>query len=173
MTILADYYHAIPKKLKLIQTYKDNEEWHNYTVEVHALKSASRQIGADELSDRAAALEAAGNAGDIDIILQNTDDALSMYAHYHEILSPFFPEKQDKEGKPPITADILTDVFAEMKQAIDDLDMDKMDDAIHTLDGYSFDDENRALYVRLGEAVADMDPDACEEVIADWKKIMT
>ncbi|MDE5824702.1 MAG: response regulator, partial [Lachnospiraceae bacterium] len=55
MTILADYYHAIPKKLKLIQNYKDKEEWHNYTVEVHALKSSSRQIGADELSDRAAA----------------------------------------------------------------------------------------------------------------------
>jgi len=173
MTILADYYRAIPKKLKLIQTYKDKEEWHNYTVEVHALKSASKQIGADELSDRAAALEAAGNANDIGIILQNTDDLLSMYAHYRDILNPFFPEKQeDVKGKPPITADILTDVFVEMKQAIDDLDMDKMDDAIHTLDGYSFDDENHELYINLCEAVADMDPDACEEVITKWKEII-
>ncbi len=172
MTILGDYYHAIPKKHKLIQTYKDKAEWHSYTVEVHALKSASKQIGADELADRAAALEAAGNANDIDIILQNTDELLAMYAHYHDILSPFFPERQETEGKPPITADILTDVFAEMKQAIDDLDTDKMDDAIHTLDGYSFDDENHELYIRLCEAVADMDPDACEEVITDWKKII-
>lgn len=172
MTILADYYHAIPKKLKLIQTYKDREEWHNYTVEVHALKSASKQIGADELSDRAAALEAAGNANNIDIILQNTDDLLAMYAHYHDILSPFFPEKPEVEGKPPITSDVLTQIFTEMKQAIDDLDMDKMDDAIHTLDGYSFDDENHELYIRLCEAVADMDPDACEQVITDWKKII-
>ncbi len=172
MTILADYYHAIPKKLKLIQNYKDKEEWHNYTVEVHALKSSSRQIGADELSDRAAALETAGNANDIDIILQNTDDVLTMYAHYHDILSPFFPEKPDVEGKPPISASILFDVFEEMKQAIDDLDMDKMDDAIHTLDGYSFDDENHELYIRLCEAVADMDPDACEEVISSWIEII-
>ncbi|MDE7203723.1 MAG: PocR ligand-binding domain-containing protein [Lachnospiraceae bacterium] len=172
MTILADYYHAIPKKLKLIQNYRDKEEWHNYTVEVHALKSSSRQIGADELSDRAAALEAAGNTNDIDIILQNTDDVLTMYAHYHDILSPFFPEKPDIEGKPPITASILFDVFEEMKQAIDDLDMDKMDDAIHTLDGYSFDDENHELYIRLCEAVADMDPDACEEVISSWIEVI-
>ncbi|MDE7418206.1 MAG: PocR ligand-binding domain-containing protein [Lachnospiraceae bacterium] len=172
MTILADYYHAIPKKLKLIQNYKDKEEWHNYTVEVHALKSSSRQIGADELSDRAAALETAGNANDIGIILQNTDDVLTMYAHYHDILSPFFPEKPDVEGKPPISASILFDVFEEMKQAIDDLDMDKMDDAIHTLDGYSFDDENHELYIRLCEAVADMDPDACEEVISSWIEII-
>lgn len=172
MTILADYYHAIPKKLKLIQTYKEKEEWHNYTVEVHALKSASKQIGADDLSDRAAALEAAGNANDIDIILQNTDELLALYAHYQDILSPFFPEKHEVEGKPPITSDVLTEVFAEMKQAIDDLDMDKMDDAIHTLDGYSFDDENHELYIKLCEAVADMDPDACEAVITEWKKII-
>lgn len=173
MTILADYYHAIPKKYNLIQTYRDREEWHNYTVEVHALKSASRQIGADELSDKAAALEAAGNAGDIDIILQNTDDVLSMYAHYHEILSPYFPEQKEEEGKPPITGAVLMDVFAEMKQAIDDLDMDKMDDAIHTLDGYSFADKDRELYLKLCEAVADMDPDACEEIIASWKEIIS
>lgn len=171
MTILADYYHAIPKKLKLIQNYMDKEDWHNYTVEVHALKSASKQIGADELSDRAAALEAAGNANAIDIIRQNTDDTLSIYAHYHDILSPFFPEKHDTEGKPPITTPVLMNVFKEMKQAIDDLDMDKMDDAIHTLDGYSFDDESHKLYINLCEAVADMDPDACEEVINNWLKI--
>ena len=172
MTILADYYHAIPKKVKLIRTYMDKEEWHSYTVEVHALKSASKQIGAEELSDRAAALEAAGNANNIDIILQNTEDALAMYQHYYDILSPYFPEKQEVEGKPPITTAILMDVFEEMKRAIDDLDMDKMDDAIHTLDGYSFHDESHELYLRLCEAVADMDPDECEEVMIEWKKII-
>ena len=108
----------------------------------------------------------------MDIILQNTDEALAMYQHYHDILSPYFPEKQEVEGKPPITTEILIDVFAEMKRAIDDLDMDKMDDAIHTLDGYSFHDDSHELYLRLCEAVADMDPDACEEVISDWKQII-
>lgn len=74
------------------------------------------------------------------------------------------------EEKPPITPSVLTDAFDKLTQAIDDLDIDKMDDAIHTLDGYSFDEECRELYTRLCEAVADMDPDACEEVINQWKK---
>ena len=95
-----------------------------------------------------------------------------MYQHYYDILSPYFPEKQEVEGKPPITTAILMDVFEEMKRAIDDLDMDKMDDAIHTLDGYSFHDESHELYLRLCEAVADMDPDECEEVMIEWKKII-
>lgn len=172
MTILADYYHVIPKKLKLIETYRDKKDWYNYTIEVHALKSASRQIGADDLSEKAAALEAAGNANDIDMILQNTEELLALYAHYHDLLSPYFPEKREDEGKPPITTPVLMEVFALMKQAIEDLDIDKMDDAIHTLDGYSFHDESHDLYIRLCEAVADMDPDACEEVISSWKQII-
>ncbi len=172
MTILADYYHVIPKKQKLIETYRDKKDWYNYTIEVHALKSASRQIGADDLSEKAAALEAAGNANDIDMILQNTDELLALYAHYHDLLSPYFPEKREEEGKPPITTPVLMEVFALMKQAIEDLDMDKMDDAIHTLDGYSFQDESHDLYIQLCEAVADMDPDACEEVISSWKEII-
>ena len=67
------------------------------------------------------------------------------------------PAGRKSRRKPPITADVLTSVFAEMRQAIDDLDTDKMDNAIHTLDGYSFDDENHKLYIRLCEAVADME----------------
>ena len=97
---------------------------------------------------------------------------LSMYAHYHDVLSPFFPEKQETERKPPITALVLNNVFEEMTQAIDYLDMDRMDDALHTLDGYSFADENRELYLQLCEAVADMDPDACEEIISNWNELI-
>lgn len=172
MTILSDYFHAIPKKLRLIRSHLENKDWRNYTVEVHALKSASKQVGADELSARAAALEIAGNANDIDTILRDTDEALEMYEHLYDVLEPIFPDSHNSEGKPPVTGEILSEVFTDMMLAIDDLDMDGMDDAIHKLDEYSFDGENRELYSRLCEAVSDMDPDACETVINEWKNIL-
>lgn len=171
MTILKDYYRSIPKKIKLIKTYKDNRDWKNYTVEVHALKSASRQIGADELSSKAAALETAGNANDTDTILKNTDELLALYSHYADVLRPFFPEKQTTASKPPITSQVLTEVFTNMIQAINDLDIDRMEACIQKLDAYSFDETNQELYSKLCDAVSDMDPDACEEVISNWKTI--
>ena len=172
MDILKDYYLAIPKKVKLIQGYKDNKEWHNYTIEVHALKSASRQIGALELSDRAAALEAAGNAGDTETIQRDTDALIELYSHYKDALAPFFPEKQDNNDKTPISVPVLMEIFDEVAQAIDDLDMDQMDAAVQKLDTYQFDDEGAKLCEKLREAVSDMDPDACEEVINHWKTIL-
>jgi signal transduction histidine kinase/CheY-like chemotaxis protein/HPt (histidine-containing phosphotransfer) domain-containing protein len=172
MTILADYYRAIPKKLELIKTYKETENWHNYTVEVHALKSASRQIGADKLSSMAAALEAAGNANDLDTIMADTDAALELYSHYKDILAPIFPDKEDTSDKPPIDKDTLLEVFDEMTNAINDLDMDKLDECVSKLDNYHFEGDNEELYKRLKDAVGDMDPDACDEIINSWKNIL-
>jgi signal transduction histidine kinase/CheY-like chemotaxis protein/HPt (histidine-containing phosphotransfer) domain-containing protein len=171
MTILADYYRAIPKKLELIKKYKAEGNWHNYTVEVHALKSASRQIGANKLSEMAAALEAAGNKNDIDKIMADTDAALELYSHYKDILEPVFPEKKDTGNKPPINKTILLGVFDDMMKAINDLDMDQMEAVIAKLDKYHLEGEDEKLYKQLCDAVGEMDPDICEEVIHTWKNI--
>jgi CheY-like chemotaxis protein/HPt (histidine-containing phosphotransfer) domain-containing protein len=172
MTILADYYRAIPKKLELIQTYKDTGNWHNYTVEVHALKSASRQIGADKLSKMAADLEAAGNANDIDKIMADTDAAIQLYSHYRDVLAPIFPEKKSTGTKNPIDKDTLLGIFDEMAQAMNDLDMDKMEELLENLENYQLEGEGEEFYKRLCDAAGEMDPDACDEIIAKWKDIL-
>ncbi|MGN1090254.1 MAG: ATP-binding protein, partial [Huintestinicola sp.] len=61
MSVLKEYFCSIAGKSAQIQKHFDAEEWKNYTIEVHALKSLSRQIGADELAALAAELEKAGN----------------------------------------------------------------------------------------------------------------
>ena len=48
--VLKDYYQVIRKKADRIKQLEQKEDLKNYTIEVHALKSASRQIGAIELS---------------------------------------------------------------------------------------------------------------------------
>ncbi len=48
-----------------IVDYYEKEDWKNYCVKVHALKSTSLNIGAVELSELAKALESASRTGDI------------------------------------------------------------------------------------------------------------
>ena len=156
----------------MIQTYLAEQNWHNYTIEVHALKSASRQIGADELSRKAAALEDAGNAKDIDTILKNTNALLSLYAHYTDVLKPLFPDKQESGNKPVITNSVLLEEFENLAHAINDLNIDQMESSIQKLEQYSYNETNTELFKKLCDAVSNMDPDACEEIIAEWKKLM-
>ena len=50
-----------------------------YFVLLHALKSASRLIGAEKLATLAERLEEAGNEGNIELIHEKTEKMLSMY----------------------------------------------------------------------------------------------
>ena len=52
---------------------------HNFTIEVHALKSAARMIGAASLSDHAKTLEECGKNGEIGIIFSGAGELLMEY----------------------------------------------------------------------------------------------
>ena len=70
---------------------------------MHALKSTSKTIGAAELSDRALRLEAAGNAGDADVIRAEHADMLAQYRNTVAAIRAAepkaeAPEKQEGEA---------------------------------------------------------------------------
>jgi len=67
-TLLKEYLDGSAKRLDDLDRYYDAGDWMNYGIVVHALKSGSRMIGAQALSERAAALEAAADRGDADAI---------------------------------------------------------------------------------------------------------
>lgn len=174
-SVLEEYYNAIPKKIALIKEYEETEEWKHYTVEVHALKSASKQVGAMDLSVKALELENAGNALNSQLIHAKTDALLKQYAEYYQILKPYFANKK-KSSKlssqnPPITKQALKDAFAHMATAIDDLDMDAMEAVAKELSSYSFPTDQQQLYQRFCAAVEDLDVDSCESIIENWKQV--
>lgn len=55
------------------------ENWADYRVVVHAVKSTSLTIGAEELSEKAKALELAAADGNGDFVKANHSEMLNMY----------------------------------------------------------------------------------------------
>lgn len=172
-TVLKDYYRMIDRKSTRIKELKDAEDWSGYTIEVHALKSSSKQIGAMQLSERAAELEKAGNALDIERICADTDEMLAQYRGYMALLEPFFPEEATKEEeKAQITEEELHKFLAKMKEAIEDLDMDHMEEVISEMSNYRYEGWQKELFAELKNAVEVIDVDSCETIIEDWKHRM-
>lgn len=68
-----------PEKRKEIVSLYEEEDWSGYAVKVHALKSTSLTLGAQELSGQAKALEKAGKNGDEAFIRQNHEALLVSY----------------------------------------------------------------------------------------------
>jgi signal transduction histidine kinase/CheY-like chemotaxis protein/HPt (histidine-containing phosphotransfer) domain-containing protein len=171
--VLKDYYKVIEKKATLIKKMEMDSDWPGYTVEVHALKSASRQIGAIELSELAAALESAGNGRNIDMIHEHTDEMLNMYCNYIAILEPYITEDDEEEGtQGPIDLADLLKLFSEMRNAMDELEMDEMEKVVHELKRYEYDDVQAEFLSSLEEANENLDVDACESIISEWEKLL-
>ena len=169
--VLKDYYQVIEKKAKWIRQLEEEEDWHGYTIEVHALKSASRQIGAMELSEKAARLEKAGNEEDGELIHQSTGELLDLYLSYLEILKPYFPE-ENKEVEPSkiMSHPELMGYFDNIRTSIEELDFDAMEYVLEVMSEYKYESQHGEWFAQLKEAVAEYDVDKCEEVMQAWEK---
>lgn len=170
LSILKEYYFAIDQKYFTIKSLFQNENWKDYTIEVHALKSISRQIGAEQLSDLAKELEAAGKRNDIDFIRENTERMLSIYLSHKQLLKPYFPDA--KTEKPLKEADPreMIKLLEELNNALENYDTLMIDEVIEKMSEYKFEDVFLEYYQQLKLSATESDIDACREEAAQWKK---
>ena len=169
-SVLKEYYRVIDKKSTLISEYEQKERWKEYTVEVHALKSASRQIGALELAQVAEQMEAAGNAGNAALIHKITPGMLEEYTFYKGILAPYFVKEEEAQSGRAAEKGEMSELFDQMKDAMENLDMDAMEEVVKNMSQYSYSDAQHGIFEKLKNAVEDIDTEKCEEIIAEWKK---
>lgn len=168
-SVLKEYYRVIDKKYGLIKEYEQNEQWKEYTVEVHGLKSASRQVGADMLAEEAEQMEAAGNSEDAELIHKATPLMLERYIQYKDILKPYFTNKNKEQAGRQADIKKLKEFFARMETALENLDTDDMEEVICDMEKYSYCEEHKEYFEKLKNAVEDIDTEQCEEILAAWK----
>ncbi len=66
-------------KLSLIQGYYDKDDWLNYRLQVHSIRSTAHTIGAEELSELAKAIEVAVKGEDYMYVHRNHTAMLNLY----------------------------------------------------------------------------------------------
>ncbi len=170
LAVLKDYYKVIDKKADTIKQLEVNEAWHEYTIEVHALKSSSKQIGALELSKLAQQMEKAGNENNAQLIHQCTDDMLRQYKQYQKILAPLFAQPvETKEKKVMVANEELQLLLHQIREAAEELDMDSIGDVLNCMACYEFDEKSYAFYALLENAVQEYDVEACESIVQEWE----
>lgn len=174
--ILKEYYRNIQVKSVRLKELQMNKDIQNYTIEVHALKSLSRQIGATALADMAARLEQAGHEEDYAFVDANTDNLLQKYVEYIDILKPFCQEEETDEAaekdKPEVEKKELLSFFEQLTQAMEELDIDTMEHIISTMKQYHYPVTYKECFDKLCTGVDNIDIDACMEIIENWKSIL-
>ena len=167
ISLLGDYYKLIDTKATKIEKCLADGLLRDFTIEVHALKSTSRVIGALELSERFYELEQLGNAMDQKTLEMKTPDVLSLYRSYKLILEPY--GKKLEQSKQVVSTEEMIQALEQLKNAMDGFDLDGADEAMHLLEGFAFPDEYQGKIEELSAYVADV---AMEDVIEIATKLI-
>lgn len=160
LSLLGDFYKLIDQKSTKIEKCLADGLIRDYTIEVHALKSTARMIGAMELSEKFYRLEQLGNAQDEKTLALETPDVLSLYRSYKSILEPF-AHRGDQE-KQEVSKEEIQKELETLKNAMDSFDLDGADAAMHALEGFVFSEKHQKKIEELSAYVADV---AMEDVM--------
>ena len=161
MYVIGVYVESLDLNYSQIENFFNEEDWKNYTIKVHALKSSSRIIGAMQLSEEAKELEALGDNWDIDAIKEKNPALLSHYRDLGEKLRAGVSPESDESDKPEISDDELEEAFSSMAEIAGTYDYDSMKFMLDSLMSYRLPDDARQLADGLKNAL----------ITPDWEKI--
>ncbi|MBQ7933881.1 MAG: Hpt domain-containing protein, partial [Lachnospiraceae bacterium] len=124
--VLYSYYEKGPEYKRALEDYFTQQDWHNYVIGVHALKSSSLSVGAEHLSELAKALELAGKAGEYQTILDGHEEVVQLYGRvlaeiekYLETNGYFAKRAEEsKEASPGELREINRESFEEYMEQI-------------------------------------------------------
>ncbi len=152
LALLKVFYEDIDGKTGELNRFYEEEDYRNYTIKVHALKSSARIIGAGDLGEEAQRLENAGKAGDIEYIKSHHETFINRYNSFKEPLSSVFPAPDSDHDKPEADADLMEGVMEEIMAAAEDMDCEKLDSIFEEMGDYRIPEKSRDLYEKLKDA---------------------
>ena len=94
-TLLDQFYDDAVLKQRKLGEYLVKEDYHNYEILIHALKSTSKLIGAEELSARALSLERAAKQGDGAFIRDNHDRMIALLSDTAAVIGVVLNKSDD------------------------------------------------------------------------------
>ena len=168
-TVLKLFYNAIDRKADELDGYYSEEDFENYTIKVHALKSSCRIIGAVGTSNKAQLLENAGKEGRFEYIKENHPAFISEYRRYKDHLGKIFDDEhtpdEDKPAKPVADESFMSGFYERLCQGANAMDCDIIEDVLKELDDYAVPENEANKIEALRQKADQFDYDGILEIL--------
>ena len=165
--VLSVYAIDSGNRLSELDKYYKEGNIKAFTICVHALKSASANIGAGELSDMAASLEASGKIGDMLYIDANLLQFTDSVTHILGNIQNYLDSIKVNEAEPDRDMDM-----ALLKSTLDELvvymgvfDLESIEKAVEKLAPYKWENAIAEQLVAIKDAMSIFDYDALETAV--------
>ena len=145
LDILNLFYLDGMRKTELIQKLKDEKDYENYKIEVHGLKSASANIGAQDLSKQAEFLETAAASANGEFIDHNHDSMIESYkkllSEIKNLLDKRKIKEQQNNPKEALEKDVILKSLGEALEALEHFKSKDAKDKLERLLEYDLQDK--------------------------------
>jgi HPt (histidine-containing phosphotransfer) domain-containing protein len=138
----------------------------DYTIAVHSLKSNSRMIGAGTLAGRFEALELAARAGNMSVLVNDTEDVLESYSLLVDRLRKLVTG-QEAVNVDEIDIETAEEITDELLEALDEFDDERSAALAARLSGYPFDEEQKDMLEKASGYIGEFLYDEAAELIKE------
>ncbi len=164
--VLKIFYDTIAANHKELDECYSSEDWKNYTIKIHALKSSAKLIGALALGEDAQLLETAGKENDIEYIRQHHLAVMEDYLKLGEDLAYLYEEdNEDSADKPVADEALIVDMYEGLRMAAEAMDCDMLEDILKEIDGYSIPDREKDKFDRVRQMAEALDYDGIIRIL--------
>lgn len=168
--LLGDFYKLISVKSKKVEDCLLKDDIKNYTIEVHALKSMARMVGAMELSEDFYHLEQLGNQGEKEELKKLTPDILKRYRNYQNVLKDYV--KKEEENKKTASSRQIEEILTRLHDFMDNFDMDAVDGEMKELNTLLVPEDLKEWVENLEVAVTDVDMEGVLSLTDEMIKLL-
>jgi len=160
--VVFDYADTAQERALAIEACLSEGDIEAYTLNVHALKSVSRTIGAYKVGKLAMELEESGKAGDWEKIREKTPLLLK---EYRELGWKLRGQSEEEETELlPITNDELAEKLQRLIDLLDQYDSFGAEEVLKDMEGYDYPKYSmRELLKKMKEEMNQFNYDSCKE----------
>ena len=166
--LVVKYYETIDEKALELQQYYESEDWENYCIKVHALKSTSRLIGAIRLSKLAEHLEECANNNTVSEIQKDHKPLMERFLSFRHKLEPLVEEDSDAADKPEISKEELSAKLKQMLDYADAFDIDGLDELIKELSSFKIPLDFSDRFDKIRTSVENVDFKELRSLVSEW-----
>jgi signal transduction histidine kinase/CheY-like chemotaxis protein len=167
------YLDEYEEKKELLERFYEAGDLDNYQIQAHAVKSTSRLIGANDLSDLARGMEEAASQGDADRVRAGHEKFMERFDYQAGCIADTIQELGMDGGKvelSAVTPEELQSFCKSLEESLAEFDMDAIRERVEELQGF---DILKNIKDVMQTAADNFDYDSIQEQLDELKKLVS
>ena len=167
-TILQTYHQDMASREQSMEKFFAGKDIASITISAHAIKSASRGIGADAFGELAYELEQSGKNNNWSSVekqfphfMQELHRMVENTGDYAETFIPGAKKETEKESRGEFPADVVI----KLKESCDNMDFEAAEKGLRELDRYAYPDTEQKMLKAMMGYCADFEYEKLEQII--------